>query len=125
MLAPPRIRPRTGMTLIHAHLKITHFYWFFLRLSMDSEGFNSFHNDGSFMESYMKKMQEQKKSEATTTTTTLPPAKRLPPLMTRKPLAMKMSKRKKANILAKPVDSATPDNPVEGNSRKGEISYPT
>lgn len=96
---------------------------------MDSEGlpgFNTFNNDGSFMETFMKmKGQEPQPPAATTASPAIRPN---PPLMTRKPLIMKMSgkKKKKTPLLMKPTKAVLEDDSVKEETlvarTKGEDS---
>ena len=89
-----------------------------------SSGFNTFNDDGSFMEKFMK-MQEEKKSEAAAA----PPKPKLPPLMSRKPLKMKVSKLKKPPVLVK--RTAVPEGGLDSKQEametpaKGELSHQT
>lgn len=88
---------------------------------------NSFNNDGSFMESFMK-MEQEKKAESTPCPQPKPKPKPklLPPV--RKPVVMRVSKVKKAPVLVKPASTraALEGRPFLGQiateSRKGEIS---
>lgn len=87
----------------------------------DDSGFNTFNNDGSFMESFMK-MQEGKKPESS------PKPKPLPPV--RKPVLMKVSKIKKAPVLVKPAATTAllegrTAQPKPMENRKGEMSQPS
>jgi hypothetical protein len=75
----------------------------------ESSGINNFSNDGSFMESFMK-LQQEKKPEVKVK------AKPLPPI--RKPLIMKMGKRKKPPLLAKSVKTVAVLEPKESHKEQ-------
>ncbi len=94
-----------------------------------SSGFNNFSDDGSFMDNFIKQQQEKKTPESAPIPVPKPKPRPLPPL--RKPLVIKMSKRKmkQAPVLVKPSALLeTPHNEltVEPEAKpKGEMSYPT
>lgn len=92
-------------------------------------GVNSFNNDGSFMEKFLK-MQQEKEVESPVK----PKVAKLPPI--RKPLIMKMAKLKKPPVLVKRTKTAAvlegePPAKLDSEqdktgdaSGKGEISQP-
>lgn len=79
---------------------------------MDDSGFNTFSNDGSFMENFVK-MQEEKKKEEESKQAPAPPKPLFPSLVKKKPLVMKMRGFKKTPTLLKSVKTVSA---LEGNS---------
>lgn len=93
---------------------------------MDESGFNTFNNDGSFMEKFIK-MQEEKKKEQESSPA--PPKPAVPSLVKRKPLLMKMRGVKKAPTLVKSTktisilegNASDNDKKTQEDKTKGEI----